>query len=64
MIAQRKAITPELLRILEEDAANLVEIATKVNYMADVYARYLLAQFRETRAYPLQKILHGRQCNK
>lgn len=52
-IAQREAITPELLRILEHDAANLAEIAPKEDYMAHLYAMYLLAQFREPRAYPL-----------
>ena len=52
-IAQRDAIIPELLRILEEDTANLAEIAPNENYMALINAIYLLAQFREPRAYPL-----------
>ena len=52
-VAQREAITPELLRILEQDTANLAEIAPKAEYMAHLYAMYLLAQFREARAYPL-----------
>jgi len=52
-IAQREAITPELLRILEQDTANLAEIAPNEGYMAHLYAMYLLAQFREPRAYLL-----------
>lgn len=52
-VQQREAITPELLRILEEGAANIKEIAEDEDYMAHLYAMYLLAQFREKRAYPL-----------
>ena len=52
-IAQREAITPELLRILKEDTVNLAGIAPKREYTAHLYAMYLLAQFREPRAYPL-----------
>lgn len=52
-IAQREAIIPELLRILEEDTANLAEIAQDEKYQGHIYAMHLLAQFREPRAYPL-----------
>jgi hypothetical protein len=52
-IAQQKAITPVLLRILEEDAENLELIAPQENYMAHAFAMYLLSQFREPRAFPL-----------
>ncbi len=52
-IAQQEAITPELLRILEEDTANLEIIAPQQDYMAHIFAMYLLSQFREPRAYPL-----------
>jgi hypothetical protein len=52
-IEQREAITPELLRILEYACANIEEIAERPPYFAHIYAMYLLAQFRETRAYPL-----------
>jgi hypothetical protein len=49
---QHEAITPELLRILE-DAHHNVEHLSETGYMAHLYAMYLLAQFREPRAYPL-----------
>ena len=52
-IEQREAITPELLRILEYACDNLEEIAEKDAYFAHIYAMFLLAQFREVRAYPL-----------
>ena len=52
-IEQREAITPELLRILEYACDNLEEIAERDAYFAHIYAMYLLAQFREVRAYPL-----------
>jgi hypothetical protein len=52
-IAQREAITPALLRILEELPARADEPAAADEYMAHLYAMFLLAQFRETRAYPL-----------
>lgn len=52
-IAQRAAITPELLRLLEDDTANLAEMAHKDWYLGHLYAMFLLAQFREARAYPL-----------
>jgi hypothetical protein len=53
-IAQREAITPELLRVLEEIKQDRLErLLTESGYMLPLYALYLLAQFRETRAYPL-----------
>jgi hypothetical protein len=52
-VAQREAIIPELLRMLEEDTENLAEIAPQGGYLAHLYAMFLLAQFREPRAYPL-----------
>ena len=51
-IEQREAMTPELLRILE-DAHHNIEQLNETGYMAHLYALYLLAQFRESRAYPL-----------
>lgn len=51
-IEQREAITPELLRILEYAHHN-IEHLSETGYMAHIYALYLLAQFRESRAYPL-----------
>ncbi len=50
-VAKEEEITPELLRILEdaaEDPEGLPE-----GYTAHTYAMFLLAQFREERAYPL-----------
>lgn len=52
-IAQREAITSELLRILEYASENIEDIAARPHYFAHIYAMYLLAQFREVRAYPL-----------
>jgi hypothetical protein len=54
-IARKEEVTPKLLRILEEiaDPTRAAEIDAKGEYMAHLYAMYLLAQFRETRAYPL-----------
>jgi hypothetical protein len=51
-IEQREAITPELLRLVEAIAANPTEVAKREDYMLPVFALYLLAQFREKRAYP------------
>ena len=51
-IEQREAITPELLRIVEAIAANPTEFAQRDGYMLPVFALYLLAQFREKRAFP------------
>src|SRR5262245_24799312 len=51
-IARREEITPELLHIMEHTATNPKEVDAEENYMAHLYALFLLAQFRETRAYP------------
>ncbi len=50
-IEQREAITPELLRVLEAVAENPEHYARGGDHKL-VYALYLLAQFREKRAYP------------
>jgi hypothetical protein len=52
-IAQREAITPHLLQVLERAARDLDWLVADDDYMLHLYAFYLLAQFRETRAYPL-----------
>jgi hypothetical protein len=52
-VAQREAITPELLRILEDTVDRAPQLAADRDYMAHIFAMFLLAQFRETRAYPL-----------
>lgn len=52
-ITQKEMITPELLRILEQAEKNIHQIETEPDYMAHIYAMFILAQFREKRAYPL-----------
>jgi preprotein translocase subunit SecA len=52
-IASREQITPILLNILEEATANIERLLERDDYMAHIYAMFLLAQFREKRAYPL-----------
>ena len=50
-IEQREAITPELLRVVEAVAADPVKHAERKDDMLHVCALFLLAQFREKRAY-------------
>ncbi len=52
-VAARQEITPYLLSALEDTRDRYREIAEDSGYMAHLYATYLLAQFRERRAYPL-----------
>jgi hypothetical protein len=52
-VARREQITPILLQILEEAAHNIEDVYEQEDYMAHIYAMFLLAQFREKRAYPL-----------
>jgi len=52
-VANQAAITPGLLAILEWAEQNVQEIADQPQYMAHIYALFLLAQFREKRAYAL-----------
>ena len=52
-IANKDAITQELLKILEYAIENSKELEQDHAYMGHIYAMYLLAQFREKRAYPL-----------
>jgi hypothetical protein len=52
-LARRDEIVPELLGILEAVADDPLRYAKDPDYMALNYAMFLLAQFRETRAYPL-----------
>lgn len=51
-IQQREVITPELLRVVEAIAANPTEFAQREDSMLPVFTLYLLAQFREKRAFP------------
>jgi hypothetical protein len=52
-VGRREEITPELLRILEDTLDRPAQLAAEGDYMAHLYAMFLLAQFHETRAYPL-----------
>ncbi len=52
-MSQPEQITPALLEILEYACTHLDQIAQQEDYMAHTYAMFLLAQFREPRAYPL-----------
>ncbi|MBI4858984.1 MAG: DUF1186 domain-containing protein [Candidatus Riflebacteria bacterium] len=52
-IARKEEITHHLLRILEETVANAETLAQEEDYFAHIHAMFLLAQFRETAAYPL-----------
>jgi len=52
-VEQREAITPELLRILQAVADDAPSFARNNDYMLHMFAVYLLAQFRETRAFPI-----------
>jgi hypothetical protein len=52
-MAMKEAITPELLAILEYAIEYIDDVVDDERYMAHMYAMYLLAQFQETRAYPL-----------
>ena len=53
-ILQKDEIIPELLRFLEYTVANAEELTkSKKEYWGHIFAMYLLAQFREKRAFPL-----------
>ncbi len=52
-IAKKEQMTPYLLDILEDAIDRIDEIIEHDNYQGHLYAMYLLAQFREVRAYPL-----------
>ena len=52
-IIHRDSIIPKLLEIIERASQKAEELVEKENYMAHIYAIFLLAQFREKRAYPL-----------
>ena len=52
-VANSEAIIPKLLREVQYSIDNVDEIYADEIYMRHIYALYLLAQFREVRAYPL-----------
>ncbi len=52
-VAHREEITPELLLILERVTDAPATYASDGEYFGHIFAMFLLAKFRETRAYPL-----------
>ncbi|EPJ29201.1 hypothetical protein CPC1998_0340 [Chlamydia psittaci C19/98] len=52
-IVKHAQITPYLLQILEDATERVPELINDGSYQGHLYAMYLLAQFRETRALPL-----------
>ncbi|EPP35545.1 hypothetical protein CP10139811_0216 [Chlamydia ibidis] len=52
-IVKHSQITPYLLQILQDATERVPEIINDGSYQGHLYAMYLLAQFRETRALPL-----------
>ena len=52
-IESKEAITPFLLDVLSECKDNLEDLFNKPDYFLHIYALFLLAQFREPKAYPL-----------
>ncbi len=52
-IARREAITPALLDVFRHPEDTLNRLIGDEEYMLPIYALFLLAQFRETQAYPL-----------
>jgi len=52
-VADRERIIPALLEALEEAARDAERLSKDYSHMLHFHAMYLLAQFRETRAYPL-----------
>jgi hypothetical protein len=52
-IKQKEAITPVLLERFEECINSPKALVENASYMLHIYTLYLLAQFREAKAYPL-----------
>lgn len=52
-IDRKDEIIPELLEILAHTCANAETLAEEEDYIAHIYALYMLAQFKEQKAYPL-----------
>lgn len=51
-VSRQEEIVPELLRIMDDTVSRAAELDAEGGYMAHLYAMFLLAQFREVRAYP------------
>jgi len=59
-VADREAVIPELLRVLNAAISSIAEIAAQDDYMGHIFAMFLLAQFREEQAYqPLINLVSG-----
>jgi len=52
-IVNKEKITPHLLEILENAVEQIDDIIEYDNYQGHLHAMYILAQFREPKAYPL-----------
>lgn len=52
-VAKREQITPHLLKILSDSIDQIDMVIEQDNFQGHLYAMYLLAQFREVKAYPL-----------
>ena len=52
-LENREAVTPLLLKILEQSTDGVDRILGEENFFGHIYAMFLLAQFREKEAYPL-----------
>ncbi len=52
-ISRQKEINDDLLRILKDTSQNLSIKAGEDYYFAHIYSMYILAQFRDERAYPV-----------
>jgi hypothetical protein len=52
-IAKGEQIIPDLLELIKQAKEKSEELIEQPNYMAHIYAMFILAQFREKRAYPL-----------
>ena len=50
-IEEQEDITPDLVDIIQRAADNPQQLASDPDYMAHIYAMFLLSQFREKRAY-------------
>ena len=55
-VKQQQEITPALLAIIERAANDPQWLNEALDYMGFAYALYLLAQFREKRAYPIMGV--------
>lgn len=50
IIENKEEYIPELIKVLEDTYNNVEELAEKENYFLHIYAIYLLAEFKETKA--------------